>query len=421
MKWFCNLKISLKLLIGFISVAVIAGIIGVVGMINIRAIDKADTEMYENVTVPMSVVANIAMSFQRERVHLRDMLLALSDEAMDKEADNIRLREEEISKSAGELAKYMNDERKKVLFNALVTAQKSFVPFVQKISEIAKTGKIKEATQYMKSGDAAKTAAAYQEAIDNLVNAMVSTAKEKSDSNTKIANDATTMMIIFIAIGMILAIIEGIIISNMISKPVRKLAEAAQRLSAGDVDVVVKAETKDEIGDLMLSFSNMIQNMKEQAMDIKRIADGDLTVEPKPKSEKDAVGTSLCEMVGKLNDIMANVNASADQVASAATELASSSQSLSQGSTEQASTVEELNSSMEEVSGQIRDNAGNAQRANDFAEGAKEKAMEGNQHMASMLASMNDINDSSKEISKIIKVIDEIAFQTNILALNAAV
>ncbi|MGE5328670.1 MAG: methyl-accepting chemotaxis protein, partial [Deltaproteobacteria bacterium] len=421
MKWFCNLKISLKLLIGFISVALIAGVIGVVGIINIRAIDKADTEMYETVTIPMSIVTNIAMSFQRERVHIRDMVLALSDEAMDKEINNIKLREEEISKFGEQLGKYVDEDRKKVLFDAFTNAQKNFVPFVQKTSEIAKSGKIKEAIQYMKSGDAAKSAAAYQEAIDNLVKAMVSIAKEKSDSNTKIANNATTMMIIFIAIGMILAIIEGIIISNMISKPVRKLAEAAEKLSVGDVGVVVKAETKDEIGDLMLSFSNMVQNMKEQAMDIKQIADGDLTVEPQPKSEKDVVGISLCEMVEKLNDIMANVNASADQVASAATQLASSSQSLSQGSTEQASTVEELNSSMEEVSGQIRDNASNAQRANEFAEEANSMAMEGNQHMTSMLASMNDINDSSKEISKIIKVIDEIAFQTNILALNAAV
>jgi methyl-accepting chemotaxis protein len=94
---------------------------------------------------------------------------------------------------------------------------------------------------------------------------------------------------------------------------------------------------------------------------------------------------------------------------------------LSQGSTEQASSIEEITASMTQVSAQTKQNAANANQANQLALAAKENAVEGNGQMQGMVKAMAEINDSSSNISKIIKVIDEIAFQTNILALNAAV
>jgi methyl-accepting chemotaxis protein len=95
--------------------------------------------------------------------------------------------------------------------------------------------------------------------------------------------------------------------------------------------------------------------------------------------------------------------------------------SLSQGATEQASSIEELTASIEEIASQTRANAGNAEKAKEIATSAFQNAQVGNQQMGEMLTSMRDINEASTNISKIIKVIDDIAFQTNILALNAAV
>jgi methyl-accepting chemotaxis protein len=94
---------------------------------------------------------------------------------------------------------------------------------------------------------------------------------------------------------------------------------------------------------------------------------------------------------------------------------------LSQGATEQASSIEELTASIEEISAQTKLNAQNATQAKNLAETAKDNAVQGNSRMKEMLKAMGEINDASGNISKIIKVIDEIAFQTNILALNAAV
>ena len=94
---------------------------------------------------------------------------------------------------------------------------------------------------------------------------------------------------------------------------------------------------------------------------------------------------------------------------------------MSQGSTEQASAIEELTASITDIANQTKQNAVNANTASELAESIKVNAENGNGQMQEMLNSMVEINDSSANISKIIKVIDDIAFQTNILALNAAV
>lgn len=126
-------------------------------------------------------------------------------------------------------------------------------------------------------------------------------------------------------------------------------------------------------------------------------------------------------MIERNNEILTSINTAADQVASGSKQVSDSSIALSQGATEQASLVEELTASLEEISSQTKLNAQNANEANKLAADSKNSALQGNEQMKDMLAAMREINDASSNISKIIKVIDEIAFQTNILALNAAV
>ena len=126
-------------------------------------------------------------------------------------------------------------------------------------------------------------------------------------------------------------------------------------------------------------------------------------------------------MVDNVNEAMTNIDASSEQVAAGSQQVSSASQQLSQGAAEQSSSIEQITASVEQLSSQTHLNAENANQANDLSNEARQKAEQGNTQMQEMLRSMDEINDSSANISKIIKVIDEIAFQTNILALNAAV
>lgn len=122
----------------------------------------------------------------------------------------------------------------------------------------------------------------------------------------------------------------------------------------------------------------------------------------------------LGETTISFNRIIEGMNESVAQVADASSQLSSTSQQLSTGATEQAASLEEVSSSLEEMAAMTRANAENAKQANTFVTEAHQAASDGNQTMV-------EINEASGQISKIIKVIEEIAFQTNLLALNAAV
>jgi len=219
----------------------------------------------------------------------------------------------------------------------------------------------------------------------------------------------------------IISAIFTVIIAGSIGNPIKKIADAADKLSIGDLDINLDIKSKNEIGSLAKSFENLIASTREQARTVEQVANADLTAEVAIRSEKDLMGKKLSQLVNELNDIMMDVISASEQVAAGSRQVSDSSMSLSQGASEQASSIEELSASIEQLSAQTKMNAENAGKANKLAEDARINAEQGNNQMKEMLKSMEEINQSSSNIYKIIKVIDDIAFQTNILALNAAV
>jgi methyl-accepting chemotaxis protein len=257
--------------------------------------------------------------------------------------------------------------------------------------------------------------------LNNLMDYAAVTAGDRAAQNEKQASGSTLMLIIIAVVGIALSVVLGIYISRLISKPIRQMAEAADKLALGDVDIEMKVDTRDEVGQLMASLSKVVEGRKEQVRSTKQLADGDLTVDFRIESEKDVLGKSLSGLVSRLSEIMSSIITAADQVAAGAALVSDSSVNLSQGATEQAGSVEELNAALEQVGAQTSQNASSAQTANTLTVEVKKDALEGNAQMAEMLKAMEEISVSSENIGKIIKVIDDIAFQTNILALNAAV
>jgi methyl-accepting chemotaxis protein len=167
----------------------------------------------------------------------------------------------------------------------------------------------------------------------------------------------------------------------------------------------------------------IIEPVQEAANVLDELANGNLSVSVKGnyKGDHAKIKNALNETINTFNEVLGDINNASSQVAAGARQISDSAQALSQGTTEQASSVEQLSASMEEIANQTKLNAKNAEQANLLALESKNGASEGNEQMRNMLQAMGAINESSSNISKIIKVIDEIAFQTNILALNAAV
>ena len=212
-----------------------------------------------------------------------------------------------------------------------------------------------------------------------------------------------------------------IVLIRQLVKPLQQLQLMAQDLQQGKLAQRLQWNSKDEIGELSNSLNSMAAHLNTYAEQTKKIADGDLTAEITPASREDILGNALQQMTTGLRDLVQQIQGASDQITSGSQQVADSSQMLSQGATQSAAAVEEISSSMNEIGSQTQQSADNAEQANKLSTIAKQSAETGSRKMTGMIAAMSDINSSAQDISKIIKVIDEIAFQTNLLALNAAV
>ncbi len=383
MRWFNNLKISVKLLSGFILVALLAGVVGVISILNLTDIQKNDTELYVNCTIPIEQMSDISVAFQYIRVSLRDMVLASDTNEIDAAVASINDSKKEIASMAPELEKTLLTKEGQDAYKVFTDALNAFYITLDKDIALARDNQDEQVMSLMAAdGDSGKASKALQDSIDFLSSLKEQIATDRNTQNTSAAQSATMLLIIVVAAAVVIAILLGFFISSSISRPVNKLVLVADKIAGGDLDINVQIDSTDEVGTLAKSFAAMADNT---------------------------------------NEVMTNINSASEQVASGSRQLSASSMALSQGATEQASSVEELTASIEEISTQTKLNAQNANQANELAEDAKNNAVLGNNQMKEMLQAIEEINVSSANISKIIKVIDDIAFQTNILALNAAV
>lgn len=233
----------------------------------------------------------------------------------------------------------------------------------------------------------------------------------------------------FLVLGsVILALYLGKRLSQEIVFPIEKIQERMILLAEGDLDSPAYLhEREDELGALTQSFGQAIAMIKEYVDEINRdlldMAKGNFNIDTTHsyKGSFKRMGDALMQIHLDMNRIFHEIRQAADQVASGSQQVATGAQGLSQGATEQAGTIEQLSASITLIADQIKGSATSSAQARQVVMKVSRELEDGNQQMNEMVAAMKNISAASDQIARIIRTIDDIAFQTNILSLNAAV
>ena len=221
----------------------------------------------------------------------------------------------------------------------------------------------------------------------------------------------------FIVLLAIMGALISLFATKAVVNPVRQSMETIEGLERGELNVRIDTKRTDEIGRLAKAINAFADNLRDEVLEaFNRLAQGDFSFRA-----KGLIARPLEKATRGLTTAMQTVQEASDQISSGAIQVSETSSSLANGATQQAAALEEISSSMVEMNEQTTNNAENASAANQLSEEARVAAEKGNKKMQTMVEAMEEIKNSAQDISKIIKVIDEIAFQTNLLALNAAV
>ncbi|MCD4689152.1 MAG: CZB domain-containing protein [Desulfuromonadaceae bacterium] len=351
-------------------------------------------------------------------------LAAASDPELARLFQAIKAPHERLHKSAVAIERNLADRNKayKIFQSQTLPALAETQTQLQQLKQRAE--ELVDGMQQASTIYATKTMPALQQVKTLLGNVIKSTADNimTDEEMLHAASSTRTGNIVLGAVALPLGIFFAWIIARGIIGPLKRSCAMIEEMEKGHLDMRLNLTRQDEIGQMAQSmdrFANSLQN--EMVGSLQKLAASDLTFEVVPRDGQDAIRGALNQLGQDLNGLVSELYTSGEQIASGSMQVADGSQSLSQGATESAASVEEITASMTELASQTKQNAENATQANQLVLQAKDAAEKGNHQMQDMVGAMAEINEAGKNISKIIKVIDEIAFQTNLLALNAAV
>lgn len=361
--------------------------------------------------------------FQEVKCNLRNTLYLYADDKK-KQASSmeaIQVSRDNMNKYFDAAEKAFEDQASKDLLGDARKYTDAYLKDLDICISFVNEGDIKQAREHLiNNGVASANKAA--EYINSLIDTLDQKAESKQEDVEKQAQYSHLLILVLFVLGLCDAAFAINYMNKKVKQVIVDLEVASVKLSEGDVEVDLPEDSGlREISNLMEAYRSLINNLKRQAEALQKIADGDLRVDFQPASNADMVGMALEKLIKDDNSVFASIRNATNQISMGSSQIAAASQTLAQGSTEQASAIQQIAASVKDIAGRTKGNAEQADEVNRIVLEAKDDVSAGNVRMEEMMVAMNEINEASENIQKIIKVIDDIAFNTNILALNASV
>ena len=392
MKWFYDLKMRTKLLAGFLFMVVIALAIGVVGFVNTTKISDAMNAMYQGEQLHSTRLQGLSTAFQRMHSEFLLVVLARTEEERMASAQKAEIRNEEVRKFAKEVEMGIRTEEEKTAFKTFSDAINVFSTQREEVVDLVTSSRLNKAKDLLYS-NVETTRRLMHESLVKLVDINLESSRVAAEQASTTAEQAKVAIVVVLGLGVLLGLLFGVFVARSVSQPIKAIVQSVEN---ADLNTVFKSDRKDEIGDLMKSFDRFVETLKET---------------------------------------LTRVIEAAAAVASASAEISAGTEEMAAGAQEQSSQAADVSSAMEQMTRTILENSKNAAGTTETAKSARVAAERGGKVVQESINAMRKIAEvvlksastvralgkSSDQIGDIVSVIDDIADQTNLLALNAAI
>ena len=476
MKAVSNLRVSVKIGGAFFVVAAIAAVSAFISTSSIYRVDNQYSMMEQQMTQPLSTLAEMAKLLQRERINLRDLIL--SADTPDEQARYQQILgtiRAQIDSLGGVFETSVSSDAARVAFGAFQESYAAFGPQGRAIEDAAVAGDAAGAEMLLR-GPALDAVKQVEANLDTLITIKEREADQLSEETSLVTARAIKGSLYVLLLSVAVAAVLSYVLGRLIARPVKKLERAAQRVAEGDLTATVEMARRDELGRLAAGFNAMVESIghalaqaeasrqaasdalgeadaarsaaeaqraclsahvDEMLAQMQRFASGDLTASL-PVEDDDEIG----RLFGGFNSALANVRATLREVAGAvaetaasATQISTATDGLAAATQEQSAQTAEVAAAVEQMVRTIVENAQNAAQTADAARDGGRVARDGGRVVAETVEKMRRIagvvqdsaqhveqlGRSGQQIGEIIEVIGEIAGQTNLLALNATI
>ncbi|ANY65440.1 chemotaxis protein [Paenibacillus sp. BIHB 4019] len=388
MKWFNNLKISVKLISAFLIVAIILGVVGLFGIYNLGKMNTSQDDMYFNNLIPVKEAYEAQVNYTRLRVQIRNLYLHDTDQQKQAELATIKETTALVDQAVDKYKATDLSVTAQKIIDSYDVEWKTYQDVYARAIEIGSSGN--EAAFKGFINNELKTQG---DIVFNLLKESIELsileADQANQRGEETYNSALTITIIMVVLAFLLSIVFGIVLARMISKPLGRIVVLAKNVADGDLREKVNIDSTDEVGKLASSFNHMID---------------------------------------RLNGTVSGIIESSHNVAAAAEQISAATEEIAGGSTAQATAAQTIHELFSELKMAIQSVAQSTEQASELSDSAMKIAREGRTIIDDSVKSMNGVREQmsqleqdSHQVGDIIEVIEDIADQTNLLALNAAI
>ncbi len=388
-RFISGLKLKPRLLLSFLLIALIGAVVGAVGGLSLKRLDAADTFMFEKCTVPLGQMSTIIGNFNRLRV--TDYRVALSktnDEAQKAQGRRVALVKG-IQEALDGYSKTFIDAQDEANWKKMVKDLDQYFKQTDKLLELRLQAKDSGSALGFIENDMRKGTLELTDFLGKVMESNVKVAKDISDTNTKLANKAILTMLLLVGGGFVLSTGLGIFITSTIVRPVRSFMATLDLVAKRDLSVEAKVDTKDEIAQLCVSLNTALKALRDSVME--------------------ATNASM------------SVSSGATELSAASQEMSSTSDEMSRSGETQHKATESIAAAITQFMASVEQVAGNVKVSVDHTHDSVGHAKDGTKASEDAASKMKVIHETSTKIAKAISVINDIARQTNLLSLNAAI